>query len=115
MKQVQQHIHDWTISYQRRNHTDEPIPGESILGELDGVVYIIDYYLSQLQDVNDHKKTNFNREGGQNFDKKETSFFFKKSENMPRYELVYFSVQIIRNELLINHCVFDAIHSKISE
>ena len=68
LKQVQQHIHDWPSSYQKRNHNDEPIAGESILGQLDVVVDIIGYYLSQLQYGNDHNISNFNREGGQKFD-----------------------------------------------
>ena len=68
LKQVKKHIHDWPSSYQRRNHTDEPIAGESILGQLDGVADIIGYYLIQLQYANDHNKYNFNIEGGQKFD-----------------------------------------------
>ena len=61
LKQVQQHIHHWPSSYQRRDHTYEPRSVESILGELDGVVNIIGYYLIQLHDANDRNKTNFNR------------------------------------------------------
>ena len=68
LKQVQQHIHDWPSLYQRRNHTDEPISGESILGQLDGIVDIIGYYLSQLPYANYHNISNFNKEGGQSFD-----------------------------------------------
>ena len=60
-KQVQQHNHDWPSLYQGWNHPDEPIVEEAILGELDGVVDIIVYYLSQLHDADDRKKTNFNR------------------------------------------------------
>ena len=63
-KQVQQYIHDWPSSYQRRNHTDEPISEESILRKLDGVVDLVYYYLSQLQYANYHNISNLNREGG---------------------------------------------------
>ena len=56
LKQVQQHIHDWPNPYQRRSHTDKPRAGEEILGKLDGVVDIIGYYLSQMNDDEDRKK-----------------------------------------------------------
>ena len=56
LKQVQQHIHDCSSSYQKRNHPDEPRSGEAILGELDGVVDIIGHYLSQLYDADDRSK-----------------------------------------------------------
>ena len=61
LKQVQQHIHHWPSSYERREHNYEPIAVESIIGKLDGVVDIIGYYLSQLHDDNDCNKTNFYR------------------------------------------------------
>ena len=61
LKQVQHHIHHWPSSYQRRDHTYEPRTVEYILGELDGVVDIIGYYLSHLHDANYRNKTNFNR------------------------------------------------------
>ena len=78
LKQVKQHIHDWPSSYQRRNHPYEPRPGEAIIGELDGVVDIIGYYLSQLHDTdNRKKKPKFNWESGGKFDKKQLQFFQK--------------------------------------
>ena len=61
LKQVQEHIHHWSSSYERRDHNYEPIAVESIIGKLDGVVDIIDCYLSQLHDYDNHNKTNFNR------------------------------------------------------
>ena len=76
LKQVQDHIHNWPSPYQRRNHPDEPRAGEAILGELDGVIYIIRYYLSQLHDVNNCNKTNFNTESGGNFDSNKSNFTF---------------------------------------
>ena len=67
LNQVQQHIHDWPSSYQRRKQPGEKRARESILGKLDGVVYIIGYYLSQLHGSNNRNKTNFNMESGGNF------------------------------------------------
>ena len=68
LKQVQKNIHDFPSSYQRRKHSDKPRAGEYILGQLDGVVDTIGYYLSQLKYTNDHNISNFNREVGQKFD-----------------------------------------------
>ena len=76
LNQVQQHIHDWLVSYQRRNHADEPRSGGAILGELYGVVGIIGYYLSHLHDANNRTKTDFNRESGGNFDSNKSNFNF---------------------------------------
>ena len=76
LNQVQHHIHDWLVSYQRRNHADEPISGETILGELYGVVGIIGYYLSHLHNANNRNKNNFNRESGGNFDSNKSNFKF---------------------------------------
>ena len=45
--------------------------------------------------------------------KKTTSKLFKKGDNLPHYGLVYFLVQIICNERLINYFVFDSIQSKV--
>ena len=84
LKQVQQHIHDWPSLYLKRNHPDELISGEAILGELDGVVDIIGYYLSQVYDANDRSKTYFNRESGGNFGSNKINFkTAQKVENMP--------------------------------
>ena len=73
-KQVQQHIHDWPSLYQKRNHTDKLISGEAILGELDGAVNIIGYYLSQLYDANDSSKKYFDRVSGGKFGLKKINF-----------------------------------------
>ena len=48
LKQVQQHIHDWSSFYQRRNHTNDPVAGKVILGKLYGVFGIIGYCFSQI-------------------------------------------------------------------
>ena len=91
LKHVKQNIHDWPSSYQMRNHPDEPISGEAILGGLDGVADIIIYFLSHLHDYYDRNKTKCNRESGKNFDSNKSNFnFFKKGENPTHYELVYF-------------------------
>ena len=115
LKQVQQHIHDWPSLYQRKNHTDEPIAVEYILGQLDGIVDIIGYYLSQLPYANDHNISNFNREGGQKFDKKESLKLFKKGDNLPRYKLFYFCSSNNLQWMIDKPFFKNSIHSKISE
>ena len=79
LNQVQQHIHDWLGSYQKRNHTDEPISREAILGELYGVVGIIGYYLSHLHNANNRNKNNCNRESGGKFNLNKSNFKFSHS------------------------------------
>ena len=84
LKQIQQHIHDWPSLNKKRNHPDELRSGEAILGELDGVVNIIGYYLSQLYDANDCSKTYFDRESGAKFGSNKINFkLLKKIKILP--------------------------------
>ena len=116
LKQIQQHIHDWPSMNKKRNHPNELRSGEDILGELDGVVNIIGYYLSQMYDANDRKKHTLIGKVEECLIKtKSTSKLLKKLRICHIKILFIFAVQIICNSQLLNHCVFDLIHSKVSE
>ena len=62
IKYVRGHICNWPSSYERGNELDEPISGEAILSELDGVVDIFGHHLIRLHDADNYNKENLNRE-----------------------------------------------------
>ena len=74
IKYVCRNICDWPSSNERRNELDEPISGEAILSELDGVVDTLGHHLSRLHDADGHKKANLNSKSGGNFDSNNHSF-----------------------------------------